>query len=225
MDELKQYVDKLFARAPKTAALRDLKEEVYTNLKAHEQDLLSQGQTAEDALRAAKQSMPSLEGLIWDAQPIYYYPFLAECCQVGLLHALLLWVLLLPLMLVNTGFIATLATWGAFLLAVGCAAATLVLRAQDAKIVRTIKLAALRRFARTVWLVWAVFFAVCVLAVTAVLFGSNLWFDRPVVIDGPYQFGVLAARYYLPMVTAVLPWATGRFVKLAAGHEAGDGHA
>lgn len=225
MDELKQYVDKLFARAPKTEALRDLKEEVYTNLKAHEQDLLLQGKTAEEALRAAKQSMPSLEGLIWDAQPVYYYPFLAECCQVVLLHALLLWVLLLPLMLVNTGFLVTLITWGAFLMAVGCAVAMLVLRAQDAKTVRTIKLTSLRRFARTAWLVWAVFFAVCVLAVTAVLFGSNVWFGRPVVIDGPYQFGVLAARYYLPMVTAVLPAATGRFIKLIAGHEAGDGHA
>ena len=169
--------------------------------------------------------MPSLEELVWDTQPVYYYPFLAECCQVVLLHALLLWVLLLPLMLVNTGFIATLATWGAFLLAVGSAVACLVLRVQDTKVVRTVRLGALRRFARTVWLVWAVFFAVCVLAVTAVLFGSNLWFGRPVVIDGPYQFGVLAARYYLPLVTAVLPWATGRFAKLAAGHEAGDGHA
>ena len=225
MDELKQYVDKLFARAPKTAALRDLKEEVYTNLKAHEQDLLSQGQTAEEALRAAKQSMPSLEELVWDTQPVYYYPFLAECCQVVLLHALLLWVLLLPLMLVNTGSLAIITTLGAFLLAVGSAVACLVLRVQDTKVVRTVRLGALRRFARTVWLVWAVFFAVCVLAVTAVLFGSNLWFGRPVVIDGPYQFGVLAARYYLPLVTAVLPWATGRFAKLAAGHEAGDGHA
>ena len=225
MDELKQYVDKLFARAPKTATLRDLKEEIYTNLKAHEQDLLSQGMSAGDAQRAAKQGMLSLEGLIWGEQRVYYYPFVAECCQVLLLHALLLWVLLLPLMLVNTGFLATLVTWGAFLLAMGCAVATLILRTRDAKLVRTVQLTALRRTARTMWLLWAVFFAVCVLAITAVLFGSNVWFGRPVVIDGPYQFGVLAARYYLPAATVLLPAAVARFVKLVAGHEAGEENA
>ncbi len=129
MDELRVYVDALFARRGDTAENREMKEEIYGNLAARRDDLIAQG-------------VPEAE--------------------------------------------------------------------------------AVRRQSRTVWLVWGVCFAVCVAAVSAVLFSSNVWFSRPVRIDGPYALGVMAAPYYLALSTVVFPIAVGRFPLLIAQCERGE---
>lgn len=64
MDELRAYVDALFAHRGDTPENRDLKEEIYGNLAARRDDLIAQGVPAAEAVRAAKAQLPSLDGVL-----------------------------------------------------------------------------------------------------------------------------------------------------------------
>lgn len=52
MDELRAYVDALFARRGDTAENREMKEEIYGNLAARRDDLIAQGMPETEAVRA-----------------------------------------------------------------------------------------------------------------------------------------------------------------------------
>lgn len=127
-------------------------------------------------------------------------------------------MLTIPLLLVR-GQISCLA---AFVLAVVFGVWYLCSLRGESCVTMTVDAVQLRRQSRTVWLVWGVCFAVCVAAVSAVLFSSNVWFSRPVRIDGPYALGVMAAPYYLALSTVVFPIAVGRFPLLIAQCERGE---
>ena len=64
MDELRVYVDALFARRGDTAENREMKEEIYGNLAARRDDLIAQGVPEAEAVRAAKAQLPSLDGVL-----------------------------------------------------------------------------------------------------------------------------------------------------------------
>lgn len=199
MDELRAYVDALFARRGDTAENREMKEEIYGNLAARRDDLIAQ-------------SMPEAEAVRVNAQQ-----WRAARLQSLLLASMILWVLTIPLLLVR-GQISCLA---AFVLAAVLGAWYLCSLRGESCVTMTVDAAQLRRQSRTVWLVWGVCFAVCVATVSAVMFSSNVWFSRPVRIDGPYALGVMASPYYLALSTVVFPIAVGRFPRLIAQCERG----
>ena len=64
MDELRDYVEKLFSDREDTSETADLKEEILSNMIAKKDDLVSQGMSEDEAIRKAKESLPSLEGLL-----------------------------------------------------------------------------------------------------------------------------------------------------------------
>jgi cytochrome b subunit of formate dehydrogenase len=75
---------------------------------------------------------------------------------------------------------------------------------------------------RLSWIICAVFIIVCVLAVTGIHFGSNLWFWRPVRINGPYQFALIVSNYLPPFFTIIIPLFIGRVSKLLEKYEVGE---
>ena len=60
MDELRAYVDALFARRGDTAENREMKEEIYGNLAARRDDLIAQGVPEAEAVRAAKETIDDI---------------------------------------------------------------------------------------------------------------------------------------------------------------------
>jgi uncharacterized membrane protein len=75
---------------------------------------------------------------------------------------------------------------------------------------------------RLFWLLWSAFTVICTIAITAVYFGSNIWFSRQINIDGPYALGVLLITYFLPFLTLVIPLIASIPIKLIAKYEVGD---
>ncbi|MEG0702740.1 MAG: permease prefix domain 1-containing protein, partial [Christensenella sp.] len=67
-EKLRQYVEKLFAEAPKTAKLRELREEILMNLKEKYNDLRETGVSEEEAYEIVKGSIGDVEELISSAQ-------------------------------------------------------------------------------------------------------------------------------------------------------------
>lgn len=57
------------------------------------------------------------------------------------------------------------------------------------------------------------FFVVCTGAMATVKFGSNIWFGSPLNISGSYQLANIAARFYLPLLTILIPITVGSFTK------------
>lgn len=217
MDELRAYVDALFAHRGDTPENRDLKEEIYGNLAARRDDLIAQGVPASEAVRATKAQLPSLDGVLGTGVRVRAQQWRAGRMQSLLLASMILWVLTIPLLLVR-GQISCLA---AFVLAAVLGVWYLCSLRGESCVTMTVDAAQLRRQSRAVWLVWGVCFAVCVATVSAVMFSSNVWFSRPVRIDGPYALGVMASPYYLALSTVVFPIAVGRFPRLIAQCERG----
>jgi hypothetical protein len=54
MNELREYVDCLFAHYKQTIKIKDLKEEIYGNLEARKNDLISTGVSEAEAIESAK---------------------------------------------------------------------------------------------------------------------------------------------------------------------------
>lgn len=61
---IREYVESLFADAPKTAGASDLKEEIIGNLEEKYDDLTAGGMSAEEALESVKSNIGNVEELI-----------------------------------------------------------------------------------------------------------------------------------------------------------------
>ena len=218
MDELKQYVDMLFSHQKSSPENLDLKEEIYSNMTAKKYDLMQQGLSEPDAISKAKKSIISIDGLIGDKQLTYINRYNAEKLQALLLASIIMWILSIPAILVRTGFFS----FGAFLLVALFGILFLKSQRKDQKLIAFTDKTSCQKLRKTAWLIWGVFFFVCASAASAVLFGSDLWFSRPLNISGPYQFGVAAVRYYLPFITIVFPIAINSFPKIMDKNERND---
>lgn len=218
MDELRAYVDALFARRGDTPENRDLKEEIYGNLAARRDDLIAQGVSEPEAVRAAKAQLPSLDGVLGTGVRVYAQQWRAGRMQSLLLASVIVWILTIPTLLVRAGA----ACLAAFAPVVVFGVLYLRRRRVDPKELMTVDTVRLRWERRRVWLIWAVCFVVCVGAASAVLFASNVWFSQPVRIDGPYALGVAAAPYYLALSTAAYPITVGTFPRLLAQCEGSE---
>lgn len=218
MDELRAYVDALFARRGDTPENRDLKEEIYGNLAARRDDLIAQGVPEAEAVRAAKAQLPSIDGVLGTGVRVRAQQWRAGRMQSLLLASVIVWILMIPTLLVRAG---------AACLAAGVAVAVfgvlyLRRRRDDPAEMMTVDTVQLRRMCQRVWLIWGVCFAVCIAAASAVLLASNVWFSQPVRIDGPYALGAAAAPYYLALSTIVYPITVGTFPRLLARLEGGE---
>ncbi len=215
MDELERYVNALFRRQKDTAEMRELKEEILSNMQAQKMDLMAQGISEAQAIRQAKESLTSLEGLVEDKQLTWVDRYHADCLQSMLLSSVLFWILSLPGLMVNMRISQTAVWLGCGATAI-CAILYIVQKCLKKDRTEILSISDSCRRAKLFWIVWGVFMAVVLLSGLALRFGSNIWFHRPVQIhiNGPYQLAMLVIPIYLLLLTALIPLTTAGFTRL-----------
>ena len=78
------------------------------------------------------------------------------------------------------------------------------------------------KFKKISSIIWVLFIIVYTLFTTAVQFGSNIWFSRPVIITGPYEFAKLAIAYCIPLISIIIPLILNSAPKLILKYEVGE---
>lgn len=212
MRELQEYVDSLFRHQRLTPEVKDLKEEILSNMAAKRADLLAQGVEKAEATRTAMESLSSVEGLIDGNQLTDLDRYRTECLQTALRNGIFFWIGTMPLLFTGYGLFcylgmavtAVLGIW--YFIQMKCQSGSMAFVSREAG----------ERRRRWVWILWGAFFLVAAGTMAALTFGGNLWFGVPPRLDGPYQLANLVSRFYLPLLTIFLPLTVGAFPKLLA---------
>ena len=111
MIDLQKYVDGLFRHRRLTPEVKDLKEEILSNMLAKRDDLIAQGLSAERATEKAKESLSEVDYLIDGNQLTDVSKYHLECMQTLLLNCIVFWIFSLPLLFTcyaPTGYIGLL---------------------------------------------------------------------------------------------------------------------
>ena len=220
MGDLKKYVDRLFAGHRETEESRDLKIEILGNLEDRLADYLAEGLPYGEALARAKRSLENVDDLLPDRSMVYINRLKVELIQAALLYTLIAWVLTIPLRLTFSGIVANTVL---LLLVVGLGISYLVLypRKDGAYLDAAAPLDQKRlgRQGRAAWLIWALFILVTAVLTTLKYFGSDIWFGRPLRVDGPYRFAQVAVSYALPFMAIILPLLYSKARTLAKRYE------
>ena len=98
MIDLQKYVDGLFRHRRLTPEVKDLKEEILSNMLAKRDDLIAQGLSAERATEKAKESLSEVDYLIDGNQLTDVSKYHLECMQTLLLNCIVFWIFSLPVM-------------------------------------------------------------------------------------------------------------------------------
>lgn len=88
MDPLQKYVAHLFSNYGDSPRIKDLKEEVLSNLRAKLEDLVAEGIDPDTALAEAKASITSVTDLVEDGIKVRIWPFRMELTQTLLMYTL-----------------------------------------------------------------------------------------------------------------------------------------
>ncbi|HOA35731.1 MAG TPA: permease prefix domain 1-containing protein [Bacillota bacterium] len=224
MDDLKRYVDKLFAGHKETREVRELRDEILGNLEARVADHMEEGMTYDEAVAQARRYLDTVDYLIPEQKPVYRNRYMLELLQAGLLYTVIAWILTIPLRVM---FVRGLLFNNLLFLAViilGVVFLALSSRKDEAYLnaVAPVNKKRLTGYRKAAWLIWALFMLVMTAFTTAVRFGSDIWFGRAVHISGPYQFAVIAAAYAMPFITIILPLLFSKACTLAEKHEVDD---
>lgn len=201
MIEIKEYVDGLFRHQHLTPEVKDLKEEILSNMLAKRDDLIAQGLDADSATEKAKESLSAIDYLIDGNQLTDIGKYHLECAQTLLLNSILFWIFSLPLLF--TGY--ALFSYMGFMLVILFGCTYLWRKNKNTSGFVFLSVTISKRRKKMAWIVWALFFLVAAGTMAALTFGSDIWFGRPLNISGPYQMANIAVRFYLPLLTIIIP--------------------
>jgi hypothetical protein len=199
--DLQEYVDRLFRHQQATPQIIDLKEEIVSNMIAKRDDLIAQGWDAKSATEKAKESLSAVDFLIEGNQLTDVDKYHQECMQATLLHSVIFWILSLPLLF--TGY--SLVCYMGLALVIASGYSYISKKKESENAVAFLSVTASKRRRKIVWIIWGLFFLVATGTMAAVTFGSNLWFGRPLHITGPYEMANIAVRFYVPLLTILIP--------------------
>jgi hypothetical protein len=223
MDRLKNHVNKLFNGYEENQQVGELKEEILSNLAAKVADLESEGVEHKEAVTFAIQSIERVDHLLDDEIEVFANKFKVELVQLALLYSIIAWILTMPAIIMGMGVLINYSLL-AVVFALGMIFLVLNGRKETSFInkVSLYNIKSIQRYRKTAWRIWWLFIGIVILSITAVHFGSNLWFWRPVAIDGPYQHADLAITYLLPFVSLIIPMLFSKSVALIQKNRAGD---
>lgn len=210
MTELKEYVDELFRHQPVMPEIQDLREEILSNMAAKRDDLMAQGMEKGLATIKAKESLSSIDLLIEGNQLTDLGKYRFECSETALLHCIIYWILSLPLLYTAHGIFCYAGLLSTVILGANYILRRVRLSGQAAFLSIKTK----KRHQKIAWIIWGLFFAIYAMTMAGLSFGSDLWFGRPINIDGPYQIANLTAGIYIPVITVIVPITFGSFTKL-----------
>lgn len=223
MSELKGYVDNMFRKYGKSKQVNELRDEILGNLEAKKADLIRQGLDDKTATEQVKISIVSVDNLIEGNKLVAINKFKIECLQWTLIYLIVVWIVTIPLGIFNIGFpisfflfalIGTVGIWYVF--------ASHNKREGYTNKERFVNYLAFEKVKNLVWAIWVLFVFLSILSTTAVYFSSNIWFSRPIRIDGPYALGLIIIRYSIPFITIIIPLIVNKSFKLINKYEAGE---
>ncbi|MFJ8064043.1 permease prefix domain 1-containing protein [Psychrobacillus sp. NPDC096426] len=214
MNEVREHVDKMFAKYPKTDETRELKEEVIGNLEAEIEDLQSNGVSFDEAFRISIGKMEKLDELIDGVKTVRISNILTEMMQWTLIYTLIAWILTIPLSVFHS---VRSTSWILFIIITILGVIYLILYSIKGilqKYIMNINLFKIDRWKKFIWIIWFLFILIKWGMVTAITFGSNIWFWRPISINGPYEFAGISLMYAVPLITIIIPLLMSRLKKI-----------
>lgn len=222
MGKLENHVDSMFRKYKEDKQIRELKYEVLSNLEARVEDLTAGGMSDSEAIEKAIDTIENIDYLIDGNKEVYINKYKLEYLQIILLYLLIGWIITIPLSIFRQGILFN------FILLVSSIIAGvrfLTLRKKDEnyfKYTSNINLKYSIKVKKIAWLLWILFIIVSLLLITALQFGSNIWFSRPVSIDGPYQFVSKLVSYFTPFISVIIPLYFNLAPKLIIRYEVGE---
>ncbi|MBW8351124.1 permease prefix domain 1-containing protein [Bacillus sp. IITD106] len=222
MNELKVYVDHLFKKYKNYRDIDELKEEILGNLEAKMADLIAEGVDEKSAIAKAKSSITNIDNLIDSNISVKISQFWFKAYQIAFLYFIIAWIITIPFTIVGIGI---LLNFMLFLIVLILLVIYLILgKTLNQEKIGQLNIVSFIKTKKVIWLLWSLFIVIALGCITAILFGSNIWFARPIYIDGPYQFGVLAARYAMPFISIIIPLIFTAWVKILSQFEVREQH-
>lgn len=219
MKDLEKYVDRLFENYKKTEETEDLREEILSNLEARIKDNMDSGLEYKKAYKEAIKNIQSIDMFIDDNKKIYINRFKKELAQIGVLYALIGWILTIPLRLIFKSTVNNI-----FMIALICTGIIylfMIYKKDDEYLSQTstIDMNDINTIKNYTWIVWGIFVLLIMIVNFGVRFASNIWFSRPIRIDGPYQFAMIAGGFFIPLLSIIIPLFINRACKLINEYE------
>ncbi|WP_391201330.1 hypothetical protein [Psychrobacillus sp. L4] len=205
MNDVRKHVDKMFAKYPKTDETLELKEEVIGNLEAEIEDLQKKDISFDEAFRVSIGKMEKLDDLIDGVKSVQISNIIMELMQWTLIYTLFAWILTIPLSIFSS---VRGTSWILFIIIILIGVIYLVLYFSRGFLnkytvnINLFKIAVWRKYS---WIIWSLFILMKWGMTTALVFGSNIWFWRPISINGPYEFAGICLMYAIPLITIILP--------------------
>ncbi|MFJ2046006.1 permease prefix domain 1-containing protein [Paenibacillus taichungensis] len=220
-----RHVDHLFIHAQDTLANQELKEEIYSNLAARIEDYMEQGMDEEQAFQTAIQHVAGMEQIMSDHRRVHRVPYWTAVLQSALIYSLIAWIITIPMRVMVQGasinnllMIMSVIVGGAYVFYMMKNKNTST-DPEDTTVIRT---PMFLQWTRRVWWLWAGLIVVLWGTQAALRFGSNIWYSRPIQVEGPYQFTVIAIAFAIPLLSIIIPLIVQRAYRIVSKYEAGD---
>jgi hypothetical protein len=223
MNSLKSHVDAMFSKYKESKQIKELRYEVLSNLEARVQDLTGSGMEYNEAVNKAIASIDSIDHLIDGNRQVYANKYKLEYIQIILLYSIIAWVLTMPLRIIGLGIVWNMIFF-IISIVIGIWYFTLNKKG-DSKYFQLksfISVEAAFKMRKSAWIIWSLYIIISTLFSTALYFGSNIWFSRPVIITGPYEFVGVAIRFLLPLITMIIPLIFNVAPRLILKYEVGE---
>lgn len=220
MRDVESYVEGLFRKYKRTREIDDLHEEVLSNLQARIKDNMDNGLDYNKAYEEAIKNINDIDMLIDGNRKIYINAFKKEMVQVGILYTLITWIITIPLrlnimfMLVNTMFMIAVIVFGLLYILFYNR-----MQEKDLNKIIVFNTNKLKKARKYTWIIWSLFMVLTILLTFSLHFASNIWFSRPIHINGPYEFAIIALRFFIPLVSIIIPLFINKAYKLINEYE------
>ncbi|MEG0641145.1 MAG: permease prefix domain 1-containing protein [Clostridium sp.] len=223
MNSLKDHVNSMFSKYKENKQIKELKDEVLSNLEAKVDDLTASGMEYNEAINKAKESINNIDYLIEGNREVYINKYTLEYMQIVLLYSIVAWIITIPGRIVGVGSMINTVL---FICSITIGLSYMVLNKKgDSEYFQYksfMNIESAYKARKIAWIVWFLFIVVSILCITVIQFGSNIWFSRPIRITGPYQFAVITIMYLIPFVTIAIPLIFNVSPKLIFKYEVGE---
>ncbi|EIM04963.1 hypothetical protein A1A1_18727 [Planococcus antarcticus DSM 14505] len=105
MNRLKNHVNRLFIGYEENQQVRELKEEILSNLTAKVADLESNGVEHKEAVSLAIQSIERVDHLLDDEIEVFTNKFKVELIQSALIYSIIAWIMTMPASIFRMGIL------------------------------------------------------------------------------------------------------------------------
>lgn len=223
---INRHLDGLFAGTQNTLEHRELKEEIRSNLAARIDDYMAEGMSEEQAFQTAIQHIDGMEQFMSDYRHVKRVPYWTALWQSTLIYSLVAWIITIPTRVMLGG-----AALNNLLLIISLIVGAVYVfylvsnresGASNQDNTTRIRMPILKQWQRRAWWLWAAVVIVLWSSQAALRFGSNIWFNRPIQVNGPYQLAVILMAFVLPLLSILIPLVIHRAYRIVSKYEVSD---